>query len=73
MWECVTSVVFPGLAVERDVVDNTADRQIGDDGAAKEHIRRAALDIHKDRISDPGVRHVKGNGLIAGQAPFSSI
>ena len=72
MWECVTSVVFPGLAVERDVVDNTADRQIGDDGAAEEHVRRAALDIHKDRIPDPGVRHVKGDGLVPG-LPFSSI
>lgn len=51
MWECVTSVVFPGLAVERDVIDDTADRQIGDDGAAEEHVRRAALDIHKDRVS----------------------
>ena len=73
MWECVTSVVFPGLAVERDVVDDTADRQIGDDGAAEEHVRRAALDIHKDRISDPGVRHVKGDGRFPVKLPFSSI
>ena len=54
-------MILPYFAVNGQMVDHAANRQVRNALSAEEHICRAAVHIDDDRVPDTGIRHIKGN------------